>query len=168
MLETERLVLAPPSLTDFEDSYAMSSDPDVAQFIGAKPATRESAWTMLLRSIGHWSVFGYGIFTVREKENGRFVGEVGLAHFSRGLGELFDPFPEAAWVLATSSHGKGFATEAVVAAHDWMMRQHRPIRTVCIIHPDNAASVRIATKLGYTSCGHAEYRDASPIMFERL
>ena len=95
------------------------------------------------------------------------MGEVGLAHFARGLGETFDPFPEAAWVLATGGHGKGYATEAVVAAHDWIARTQRPARTVCIVHPDNAASLRVAMKLGYVSFGEAEYRGASPTMFER-
>jgi RimJ/RimL family protein N-acetyltransferase len=144
----------------------MSSDAAVTEFIGGKPASREDAWNKLLRNIGHWKSFGYGIFTVRDRE-GKFVGEVGLAHFSRGLGESFDPFPEAAWVLATSGHGKGYGTEAVMAAHDWMARSHRPARTVCIIHPDNAGSLRLAAKLGYVSFGEAQYRGASPVMFER-
>lgn len=95
MIDTERLTLTKPSLVDFNESYAMSSDAAVAEFIGGKPATKEDAWNKLLRNIGHWTTFGYGIFTVREKVGGGFVGEVGLAHFSRGLGEAFDPFPEA-------------------------------------------------------------------------
>lgn len=101
MIDTDRLSLTKPTLADFDDAYAMSSDAEVAEFIGGKPASREDAWTKLLRNIGHWASYGYGIFTVREKASGAFVGEVGFAHFSRGLGETFDPFPEAAWVLAT-------------------------------------------------------------------
>ncbi|QQS13925.1 MAG: GNAT family N-acetyltransferase [Rhodospirillales bacterium] len=167
MIETDRLILNKPSLIDFDESYAMSSDAAVTEFIGGKPASREDAWNKLLRNIGHWKTFEFGIFTVREKESGGFVGEVGLAHFARGLGESFDPFPEAAWVLATSGHGKGYGAEAVVAAHDWMTQTHQPVRTVCIIHPGNAASMRLAAKLGYASFGEAQYRGASPIMFER-
>jgi RimJ/RimL family protein N-acetyltransferase len=148
MIETERLSLTKPTLADFDDSYAMSSDAAVAEFIGGKPASREDARNKLLRNIGHWASYGYGIFTVREKADGAFVGEVRLAHFSRSLGEAFDPFPEAAWVLATSAHGKGYATEAVAAAHIWMDQNRKPQRTVCIIHPDNRASIRVAEKLG--------------------
>jgi RimJ/RimL family protein N-acetyltransferase len=168
MIETGRLTLTEPTLTDFDESYAMGSDAAVTEFIGGTPASREDAWNKLLRNIGHWKTFGFGIFTVRKKENDGFLGEIGLAHFARGLGEYFDPFPEAAWVLATRGHGKGYATEAVSAVHDWMTRTHRPARTVCIIHPDNAASLRVAAKLGYVSFGEAQYRGASPVMFERL
>lgn len=167
MIDTKRLTLTKPTLADFDDSYAMSSDPIVAAFIGGKPASREDAWNKLLRNIGHWASYGYGIFTVREKSGGAFVGEVGLAHFTRGFGAMFDPFPEAAWVLKASAHGKGYATEAVAAAHVWMDQIRKPQRTVCLIHPDNGASIRVAEKLGYTGFGETEYRGARPKMFER-
>jgi RimJ/RimL family protein N-acetyltransferase len=167
MIETERLTLTKPTLADFDDSYAMSSDAVVTEFIGGKPASREDAWNKLLRNIGHWTSYDYGIFTVREKASGIFVGEVGLAHFSRGLGEAFDPFPEAAWVLATSAHGKGYAKEAVAATHAWMDQSWKPQRTVCIIHPDNRASIQVAETLGYAGFGETEYRGARPMMFDR-
>ena len=146
----------------------MSSDAAVAKYIGGSPASREDAWNKLLRNMGHWDAFSYGIFTIREKDGNGFVGEVGLAHFARGLGDSFDPFPEAAWALTTRVHGKGYATEAVIAAHDWIVRTRGALRTVCIIHPENAPSLRVAKKLGYTSFGEAPYRGVMPIMFERL
>ncbi len=167
MIDTDRLTLIKPTLADFDDSHAMSSDAAVAEFIGGKPASREETWNKLLRNIGHWASYDYGIFVVREKDGGAFVGEVGLAHFSRGLGETFDPFPEAAWVLSSSAQGKGYATEAVVATHEWMDQRRRPQRTVCIIHPDNRPSIRVAEKLGYAGFGETEYRGARPTMFER-
>jgi RimJ/RimL family protein N-acetyltransferase len=167
MIETERLILRLPVSEDLDESFAMHADAAMVKYIGGRPAAREETWTKLLRNIGHWKVFGYGIFTLRDKEDGRFVGEAGLAHFARGLGEAFDPFPEAAWILAPHAHGRGYATEAVRAAHDWMTATHRPAKTVCIIHPDNTASLRIAEKLGYGRTGETQYRGASPIMFER-
>jgi RimJ/RimL family protein N-acetyltransferase len=167
MIETARLALTRPTLADFDDSYAMSSDATLAEFIGGKPCSREDAWNKLLRNIGHWASFGYGLFTVRQKTGSRFVGEVGLAHFSRGLGETFDPFPEAAWILAAREHGKGYATEAILAAHAWIDQNQKPQRTVCIIHPDNRASVRVAEKLGYRCFGKTKYRGTYSMIFER-
>jgi RimJ/RimL family protein N-acetyltransferase len=167
MIETERLALTKPTLADLEASYAMNSDAVVARFIGGKPASREDVWNKLLRNIGHWASYGYGIFAVREKVGGAFVGEVGLAHFSRGFGDAFDPFPEAAWVLVSGAQGKGYAAEAAAAAHAWMDRSHKLQRSVCIIHPDNRASIRLAERLGYTGFGETNHRDARLTMFER-
>ncbi len=105
MIETERLVLTPPAIGDLEDSYSMASNPATVRFIGGKIATREDAWTKILRNIGHWEVFNYGIFTVREKASNAFVGEVGPARFGRDFGDAFDPYPEAARVIARRAWG---------------------------------------------------------------
>ncbi len=167
MIETDRLILGTPSVADFDESYAISSDADLARYVGAKPATHEVAWNMLMRNIGHWSTFNFGIFTVRLKEGGDYIGEVGLAHFSRGLGPSFDPFPEAAWVLAHRAHGRGYATEALIAVHNWINVSRRVPRTVCIVQQDNLPSIRLAVKLGYTTFGETEYRGALSTLFER-
>ena len=167
MIETDRLILTPPTLADLDESVAMTGDETVMAFLGGKPLTREEVWNKVLRNIGHWDAFGYGLFTVRERVGGAFLGEVGLAHFARGFGEAFDPFPEAAWIFARSSHGRGYATEAVVSAHEWMARSHGATRTVCIIDPGNAASMRVAMKLGYAPFGEVEYRGARPVMLGR-
>lgn len=171
MIETDRLVLTPPAVVDYADYRAMLTDAEVMRYIGAAVATPEEAWNKLLRAVGHWTAFGYGLFTVRERATGAYVGEVGLAHFARGLGERFDPFPEAAWVLARAGHGRGYATEAARIAHDWLLAQSPVIRgtgrTVALIHPDNAASLRIAAKLGYHPFGETAYRGAMPLMLER-
>lgn len=167
MIETDRLILSRPSLDDFEDVVAMGRHEGVARYIGGEPTTREEAWKKLLQKIGHWSAFGFGIFTVRTRDKNTFVGEVGLAYFSRGLGAAFDPFPEAAWVLAAHAHGKGFATEAIVCAHNWMVGHHAMTRSVCIIHPENVVSLRVASKLGYVQFSEADYHGARPLMLER-
>ena len=117
MIETERLILRKHALDDFEPAFAMYSDPKVVRHIGdGKPGTRQDVWFRLLRFAGHWQLLGYGLFAVVEKASGCFIGEVGLADFHRGLGDDFDPFPEAAWIMASSAHGQGFATEAMDAA----------------------------------------------------
>ena len=167
MIETDRLVLSRPTLADLDDSVAMTGEASVMAFIGGKPLTREEAWNKLLRNIGHWDAFGYGLFTVRERAGGGFVGEIGLAHFARGFGAAFDPFPEGAWILARAGHGNGYASEAVTAAHDWMARTHGATRTVCIIDPANTASMRVAVKLGYVPFGEVEYRGGRPVMLGR-
>jgi RimJ/RimL family protein N-acetyltransferase len=167
MIETARLTLRPPKLEDFEPIHAMRSDPEVVRFVGGKTLSREEAWHRLMRSAGHWSLLGYGLFVVVERASGAMVGEVGLMRGERSLGETFDPFPEAAWILARDHHGKGYATEAAQAAHDWFDRTQGARRTVCIINPQNAGSLQVAHKLGYRSFGTTCYHDDDLTMLER-
>jgi RimJ/RimL family protein N-acetyltransferase len=57
--------------------------------------------------------------------------------------------PELGWVWISEAHGKGYATEGLRAAVAWGDRHFGSARTVCIIHPENRASFRVADKLGY-------------------
>jgi len=166
MIETERLILRPHIEADYEALCAMWADPDVVRHISGVPSTREQTWHRLLRGAGTWAVKGYGPFAVIDRRDGRFLGDVGHWDFHRGLGERFDPYPEAGWVLGRHAHGKGIATEAVAATHRWF-DQHRPeTRSVCIISPDNIGSLRVAEKVGYRPFDRVDY-NGEVIMLER-
>jgi RimJ/RimL family protein N-acetyltransferase len=167
MIETARLTLRLPTLADLEPIHAMRSDPEVVRFVGGKTLSREEAWHRLQRSSGHWSLLGYGLFAVVERASGIMLGEVGLIRSERGLGEDFDPFPEAAWVLARAAQGRGYATEAAQAVPDWFALSRPATRTVCIIDPRNAGSLQVARKLGYRSFGTKTYHDDVVTMLER-
>ena len=165
VLHTPRLVLCGHRVTDLDDSFAMWSSPEVMR-INGRPLSREEVWARLLRYIGHWAVHDYGLWQIRERATDRFAGEVGFADFRRDLAFSFDGAPEAAWVLAPWAHGQGYATEAMTAVLAWTAPTHP--RTVCIIAPDNAASLRVAARLGYREIGRADFKGSPIIVFERL
>lgn len=163
VLETARLVLRGHKIGDFEDAAAMWADPLVTRHIGGRAFSREESWARLLRYIGHWQLLGYGFWAVIEKASGRFVGEVGFADFKRDFDapqdlELIGNYPEIGWALASAFHGKGYATEAVLAALGWGDRFFAGDRTVCLIDPDNLTSRRVAEKAGYRERGTVAYK----------
>jgi RimJ/RimL family protein N-acetyltransferase len=154
----------------------MWADPRVTRHIGGRPSTEEEAWARVLRYAGLWALVGFGYWVVRERATGRFVGEVGLADFRRELAPPLDPplagAPEVGWVLAPWAHGRGFATEAVRAALAWADgRAADPRlasgRAVCLIAPENAASVRVAERCGFRPAGRAAYKGEATLLFER-
>jgi RimJ/RimL family protein N-acetyltransferase len=165
--ETPRLILRRHAATDFPSYREMCADPAMSRFSGRDPAGSEEAWMRLLRQAGHWSLIGYGFVALEEKDTGRFVGEAGLADFKRRLGPAFDDAPEAGWAIAPWAQGQGYATEAAGAALQWIEQQFAIERTVCLIHAENAASIRVAEKLGYAPFGECVYRDYPAILFER-
>jgi len=166
ILQTERLILRPPGLEDFDDSFALWSDPRVTRYILGKPSSQEDAWARLQRSCGHWALLGFGLWVVREKAGGRFVGEIGFMHVKRDLVPSFGVTPEIGWVLSPSAQGKGYASEAVQAVLRWSDQHWPGAETACIISPENAASIRIAVKHGYVESGHTTYK-AGPIVIYR-
>lgn len=165
-LLTARLSLKPPELADFEDTAAMWGDPDVVTHIGGRTRDRQDAWFSHVRNRGMWPLLGYGFWVVRERRTDIFVGEVGFADFVRGLAPDISGRPEAGWALAKSAWGKGYATEAVQAAHNWLDDVH-PGRSTCIIDPDNTASIGVAAKVGYRELMPTDYRGDPVILFER-
>ena len=164
-IETERLILRPHRAEDFDDLAALWADPEVTRFIGGRPSTAEESWARLLRYGGLWGLLGFGYWAVRDRASGRVVGEVGFADFHRGLGPDFDGTPEIGWVLAPRAHGRGLAREAAGAALAWGDARSWP-RTVCIIAPDNAPSLRLAEACGFREVRHTTYKDHPTIMFE--
>jgi RimJ/RimL family protein N-acetyltransferase len=167
VVETERLVLRGHRLDDFAESLALWTDPGSVRFISGKPSTREEVWARMLRYAGHWSLLGFGYWVVTDKVTGRFVGEVGFGDFRRDIEPSLDGMPEIGWVLAGDSHGKGYATEAAQAAIAWGETHFGPVRTACIIAPENIPSIRVAEKCGYWEFRRTTYKDNPTIMFVR-
>jgi RimJ/RimL family protein N-acetyltransferase len=145
----------------------MWADPVVTRHIGGKPSTREESWSRLLRYGGLWPLLGFGYWVIEEKSSGRFAGEAGFADFRRALEPSFGDTPEAGWALAAWAQGKGFSTEAVLAAVAWADANLSAPRTACMIDPGNMASISVAQKCGYREFARATFRDKPTVLFER-
>lgn len=166
-IETERLILRPHRLEDFEAYVEMWADPDVVRFIGGKPFDRETSWGRFMRLAGIWQVLGFGFFAIEEKETGRLAGEAGFADFRRNLEPSIEGTLEAGWVLNPNVQGWGYATEAMTAAIGWADTAFPGRRMTCIIDPDNLPSIRVAQRLGFTEMARTRYSDAPVTVFER-
>jgi RimJ/RimL family protein N-acetyltransferase len=167
IIETERLKLRAHRQEDFAACAAMWSDPEVVRYIGGKPLTGEEVWARLLRYAGHWLWMDFGFWAVEEKSTGALAGETGFAEFKRDIEPSVLGVPEIGWVLAPHAQGKGFATEAVRAVVAWGDRHFGSVRTVCLIHPENLRSIRVAEKCGYKEFQHTTYKAQPTIVFER-
>jgi RimJ/RimL family protein N-acetyltransferase len=167
VLETERLFLRGHTLADFDAVADMWADAAVTRYIGGKPSTREESWARMLRYPGMWALLGYGFWAVEEKASGRFVGEIGFADFHRDIEPAIDA-PEQGWSLAPWAHGQGYAREALAATIRWGEAQLGRGDFVCIISPENAASIRLAERAGYAQIAHTTYKGAETLMFRRL
>src|SRR5262245_3181356 len=148
-IETARLRLRGHRPEDFAACAAMWSDPVVVRHISGRPSSAEESWARLLRYAGLWALLGYGYWAVEEKASARFAGDVGFADFKRAVQPPLEGAPEIGWVLAPWAYGRGFATEAVAAALGWGDRHFGSTPTVCMIAPENTASIRVAEKCGY-------------------
>jgi len=140
-LETDRLRLRQWRIEDFEDYAEQFTDEEMARFIGGV-ATRPDAFRRMAAVVGHWVLRGHGYWAVEERVGGAFVGAVGLWR-PEGWPDL-----ELGYWLVRSAHGKGYASEAAVAARDCAFSEMDAETLISLIHPDNEPSKRVAERLG--------------------
>jgi RimJ/RimL family protein N-acetyltransferase len=147
VLETDRLILRQPDLSDFEPLCELMGDEDTTRFIGGvqEPAL---VWRGLCGIVGHWALRGYGFFSVIEKESGNWIGRVG-PWYPYGW-----PQPEIGWSLNRSTWRKGYGSEAAVACMDYVVDELGWPDVVHLIHADNTPSQGVARKIGSRDLGH--------------
>jgi len=167
ILETARLKLRAHRPEDFAACSAMWADPIINRYTSGKPLTPEETWAKMLRYGGLWLMLGYGYWAVEEKSTGEFVGELGFADFKRDLQPPLDDTPEIGWCLVSRVHGKGYATEGINAAVAWCDQHFGARRTSCIIHVENAPSIRVAEKCGYREWQRTRYKNTDVILYTR-
>jgi len=158
-IETERLILRGHTAEDFPAYHAMWSDPDVVRFLGAVPLSEEDAWAKLMRTVGHWALNGFGFWSVHDKATGQRIGETGWLAVKRTIVPSLEGIPESGWAFAKQAQGKGYATEAVTAVHQWGEQHFGKVKFCCIISPDNAPSLRLANRMGYRPVADTTYKN---------
>ncbi len=142
-LRTRRLRLTALREDHFAAYARMLGDPSSTRHVGdGNPLDRLNAWRSMAMLLGHWMLRGYGMWAVESLDDGRFIGRVGLLK-PEGWPDL-----ELGWMIAPESRGQGYAAESAVAALDWAWRTLRAPRVVSLIRPADAASERLAARLG--------------------
>ena len=143
VLETERLRLRGWREDDFEPFAEVYADPKDARFIGGVHS-RDDAWRRMACYMGHWLLRGYGHWVLEDKSTAAFAGWAGL-----WSPEGF-PGREVAWTIMPAMRGRGLALEAGRRIRAFAYETLQWDGAISLIHLDNAASIRVAEKLGAT------------------
>ena len=151
ILETDRLLLRHLVPDDLDDLYALYSDPEMRRYFpveGASPdrtLTREETWEEL-----EWFLNGHpkhpelGLWATVLKENGAFIGRCGLLPWTiDGQDEV-----EVAYMIDKAYWRRGLASEAASGIRDYAFQQLGLSRLICMIYPENVASVKVAESMG--------------------
>ncbi|MFZ5636834.1 MAG: GNAT family N-acetyltransferase [Pseudomonadota bacterium] len=144
-LETERLILRVPRIEDFE-RYAGFFGDESSRTIGG-PHPRGDAWRRFLQMPGAWLVQGFGMFSVIEKSSGLWVGQAGPWRPDGW------PGTEVGYAFHQDARGKGYCTEACVAAIDFAFDALGWEDVIHCIDEKNIASQNVARRLGSRNRG---------------
>lgn len=144
-ITTERLVLREYEVSDAPTRFAYFSDPQVIRYqtLAVMP-TLESAISRVTDNYQHAEGPNRQEYVFAVTVDDRVIGECGLL-----LGSEKDRGADVFYTLAHHSWGNGYASEAAIAAVRFGFETLGLHRIAATVHPDNAASIAIATrKLG--------------------
>ena len=142
-LETKRLLLRAIQAEDIHPLVQLWTDPEVTRYMGGP---REQAYLekVFAEDLNNPTPDIYDLWPVIEKASSQVVGHCGLLDKEiEGQPEI-----ELTYVMAKSAWGKGYATEMALALKQYAQEQMGLDRIVALIDPDNAASERVALKVG--------------------
>ena len=157
VIETERLILRPTALADFDRWAEMMADEETARYIGGVQS-KDAAWRGFMTMAGAWSLTGVAMFSLEDKMTGLWLGRIGPWR-PHGW-----PGNEVGWGLHPDAQGRGYALEAALATMDYAFEVLGWEDVIHTIDPDNQPSQRLAERVGAVNRGPTRL----PAPFETL
>ncbi|WP_439573630.1 GNAT family N-acetyltransferase [Phreatobacter sp.] len=142
-LATGHLSLTPIRESDFADLCRLTGDPEVGGRLKHGVLDEQATRAMLATYLATWERRGFGVFAVRERNAGAFVGIAGLWDHDDDLGIALR------YAVMPAFRGRGYAGEAARAV--LAFAASRGIGSViAATREDNQASRHILEGLGFT------------------
>jgi ribosomal-protein-alanine N-acetyltransferase len=147
ILETERLILRRLLPEDLDDLFALYRDPEIRRYFPEGTLTYEETQEEL-----EWFLNGHpehpelGLWATIHKETNQFIGRCGLLPWT--IDGQYDV--EVAYLLSKAYWRQGLGTEVARAILNYGFEQLHLSRLICLIDPDNEASIKVAQNMGMT------------------
>jgi ribosomal-protein-alanine N-acetyltransferase len=145
ILHTQRLLLRHLEPGDLESLYALYRDPEIRKYYPDGTRTHQETKDEL-----EWFLNGHphhpklGLWATVDRNTGEFIGRCGLLPWHiLGHDEV-----ELAFMIKKERWREGLATEAACGIIRHAQEALGLRRLVCLVTPGNAASARVAEKVG--------------------
>ena len=78
-LNTNRLLLRAFQASDLDAYASMQGNPEVMRhMVMGRASTRAEVWRTMATFLGGWALRGYGMWACEKRDDGAFVGSVGI------------------------------------------------------------------------------------------
>ena len=149
ILETKRLLLRHFVPEDTDALFTLYRDPEIRRYFSEGTLTYEETKEVVERFLGgHPAHPELGLWATLHKEMNTLIGRCGLlpqtieGHLEVEVSYLLD---KAYW---GSLLGQGLATEAAQGIVHYAFESLNLSRLICMIDPDNGASLKVARNIG--------------------
>ncbi|MCR4787542.1 MAG: GNAT family N-acetyltransferase [Lachnospiraceae bacterium] len=144
ILETERLTVRETVVSDVPRFYEIYGDPSTTEFIEDLFEDPEEEIEYTKNYIERiYGFYGYGIWTVIKKDDGKIIGRAGVTDR-----EGFD-IPEIGFVIAPEYRRCGYAFEVCSAILDYAKNELGFSEIQALVKPENIVSIDLLKKLSF-------------------
>lgn len=151
-IETGRLILRRPQMSDADDIFRCLSDEDVCRNIDvSRHETKKDSRRFLQKLVDEYEVGISTEWMIEEKKTNTVLGIINLYSFS-------EDFAYTGYFLEQNRWGEGFATEALSALKSYALSLPGLNALYALSFPENKASLRVLEKSGFSFEKKGEYR----------
>lgn len=145
ILETVRCRVRETTVEDVDSFYRIYAEPSITEYMEDLFADRdeEIAYTRdYIEKV--YAFYGYGMWTILEKESGAVIGRAGII-----WREGYD-VPELGFVIGVPWQRRGYAYEVCEAILRYAKEELGMERMQALVRTGNENSIRLCEKLGFT------------------
>jgi len=152
VLETERLILREYRNEDINDLYEIIGNKENMSFY-PKPYSYNDTQRWIDWNLNNYKKYGFGLYALELKENGKFIGDTGLTMQNIDNEEL----PEIGYHIHKDYWRQGYGKEAALAVRDYIFKNFNFKTLYSYMKYDNVASYSLAKSIGMEKL--KEYED---------
>ena len=163
VFESERLGFRRWQASDYAPFAALNANPDVMEFFPKTLSSTESD-ALIERIEMHFEEKGYGLWAVERKEDGAFIGFIGLLDVNFDIG--IDDATEIGWRLDEKFWKKGYAAEGAKACLAYAFNDLGKKEIYSFTSTINTPSETVMKRIGMEKAGefeHPRVAEGSPL-----
>lgn len=149
---TKRLLLRKFEIYDFKNYYDILKQEEVSMWLGSgKRKSPDDVKCMMKNFEKHWVENNYGVWAVTNRETNELIGHCGF--------NILEDTKETELLYAFDSKfwGRGYATEASMAAIKFLSENFKLNCVVALVYPNNNRSSNVIEKVGFEYKGMEEH-----------
>lgn len=145
IIETTHCIIRETTREDLDRIYEMYEEPDMTAYMDALYREKaEEAEYLREYQDKIYAFYGFGVWSVVEKESGLVIGRAGIS-MREGYEE-----PELGFCIDKNFRHHGYALEVCEAILYFMMEEYEVPAFQALVRPGNEASVGLLEHLGFT------------------
>lgn len=163
VFESERLGFRRWQASDYAPFAALNANPDVMEFF-PNTLSRGESDALIGRIEAHFEEKGYGLWAVERKQDGAFIGFIGLLDVNFDIG--IEEATEIGWRLDQKFWKKGYATEGAKACLAYAFEKLGKKEIYSFTSTVNTPSEIVMKRIGMKKVGkfeHPRVPEGSPL-----